>query len=448
MKNRSAPKISPDDLLNIASQIGHHNTDLYGTVEGNNEAWAVVSIYLKPVGQRKTNTYQLSQQLRNWAQTQTGYQRLDVQPLTDIPVVGKAVEVEIISNGDERFALAEQLQQWLSEQPAVTNSWTSYNPGKDILDLKINYPLLAARSLSVSDVTQAVRIALDGEIVDELQTLDERVRYRLQLPPSSNSVLQTLENLAIINSSGHAIYLKSVADFHLRSGEADIKHYFGKRTITVYADIDRQAISLDQINQQVAEFIARQQWQQHYPSTRIIQTGELEQTQESIGNLGSAYLIAMLGIFGLLILLFNSLLQPLLIMLCLPFGLIGVVIGFGIQQITLGMMAVTGVIGLMGVLVNDSLVLVHTLNEKQQDAGLLNIDAIADIAQQRFRPIIITSVTTVIGLLPTAYGIMGSNSYITPMVMAMAWGVMFGGLVSLILLPCLYTALQELRHKF
>ncbi|HEB27156.1 MAG TPA: efflux RND transporter permease subunit, partial [Porticoccus sp.] len=354
-------QIDANDLLNINTQIGHHDTDIYGAVEGRNEAWAVISIYLKPVGQRETDTLELTQKLQRWANNQQGYKSLTVQAQTDVPVVGKAVEVEIISNGDERFELATQLQQWLSQQPNVTHSWTSYNPGKDILDLQINYPLLASRNLTVANVTQAVRIALDGELIDELQTLDERVRYRLQLPPSQSSSLDTLENLAIINPLGQAIYLKSVADFKLRPGEADIKHYLGKRTITVYADIDRDASSVDEVNAQVKTFISEQQWAQNYPSVRIWQGGEIEQTQEALKNLGDAYLICILSIFALLIILFNSLLQPLIIMFCLPFGLIGVIIGFGIQDITMGMMAVTGVIGLMGVLVNDSLVLVHTL---------------------------------------------------------------------------------------
>ncbi len=90
---------------------------------------------------QETDTYQLSTKLRQWASQQQGLASLVVQPQTDVPVVGKPVEVEVISNGDERFEIARQFQQWLSQHSAVTASWTSYNPGKDILDLEINYPL-------------------------------------------------------------------------------------------------------------------------------------------------------------------------------------------------------------------------------------------------------------------------------------------------------------------
>ena len=156
----------------------------------------------------------------------------------------------------------------------------------------------------------------------------------------------------------------------------------------------------------------------------------------------------MVLIFTALVILFNSLSQPLLILLCIPFGMIGVVLCYTIQGLSMGMMAITGVIGLVGVLVNDSLVLMHTLNEQRRELDTpLSVADVAEVAYRRFRPIFITSVTTAVGLLPTAYGIMGENSYITPMVMSMAWGVVFGGLVSLVLLPVLYMVEQDIRAK-
>lgn len=112
---------------------------------------------------------------------------------------------------------------------------------------------------------RAMRIAVDGLLVDELQTLDERVRYRLQLSLSAAGKLSTLENLAVVNNSGDAIYLKSLAQFSVRPGEADIKHYFGKRTVTVYGEIDSAVASVESINQEVAQWIAQQNWNERYP---------------------------------------------------------------------------------------------------------------------------------------------------------------------------------------
>jgi multidrug efflux pump subunit AcrB len=167
-----------------------------------------------------------------------------------------------------------------------------------------------------------------------------------------------------------------------------------------------------------------------------------------LGDLGVAAIICLLSIFAVLVILFNSMSQPLLIMLSIPFGMVGVVLCYSVQGLSMGIMSMTGVIGLVGVLVNDSLVLLHSLNEERRErGGVLSATEVAAVAKRRFRPILITSVTTAVGLLPTAYGIMGENSYISPMVMSMAWGVVFGGLVSLVLLPVMYMVEQDIRAK-
>jgi multidrug efflux pump subunit AcrB len=252
----------------------------------------------------------------------------------------------------------------------------------------------------------------------------------------------------VVNDDGQAIYLNAIARFSLHPGEADIKHYLGKRTVTVYGEIDSDQTSVQQLNTELAQWIALQRWNETYPQLRLHQGGEMEEQSEAIGDLKTAAFICLLSIFAVLVILFNSISQPLLIIVCIPFGLVGVVLCYSLQGLSVGMMAITGVIGLVGVLVNDSLVLLHTMNEERKVRGVpLSVTEVADVAHRRFRPILITSVTTAVGLFPTAYGIMGENSYITPMVMSMAWGVVFGGLVSLVLLPVLYMVEQDIRAK-
>jgi multidrug efflux pump subunit AcrB len=442
--------VPAEDLLAITSQVGHHDTDFYGTTEGRNHAWAVIAIQLEPLGSRNgdTDTRQLVDELQNWASNKTGFQSLVVQAQTDVPVMGKPVQVEVIGSGEERYEVAQQLLGYLRGHAAVTNSWSSINAGKDVIELDVNHALLAARGLTMEQLVQAMRIAVDGLLVDELQTLDERVRYRLQLPLSAAGKLETLENLVVVNASGKPVYLNSLAQFSVRPGEADIKHYFGKRTVTVYGEIDSTQASVESINADVAQWIAEQSWTDRYPQLRIHMGGELEEQSEALGDLGAAAIICLLSIMAALVILFNSTSQPLLIMFCIPFGLVGVVLCYSVQGLSMGMMSITGIIGLVGVLVNDSLVLLHTLNEERKKRGtFLSAIDVAIVAKRRFRPILITSVTTAVGLLPTAYGVLGENSYISPMVMSMAWGVVFGGVVSLVLLPVLYMIEQDIRLK-
>jgi multidrug efflux pump subunit AcrB len=132
-------------------------------------------------------------------------------------------------------------------------------------------------------------------------------------------------------------------------------------------------------------------------------------------------------------------------MIVIPFGFIGVLVAFSLQNMEMSMAALIGILGLTGVLVNDSLVMIAHLNRRKSEHSFLEIQAIAEGASQRLRPIVITTITTVAGLAPAAYGLGGDSPFLTPMIMTMMWGVVFGTLVTLILLPCLYATEQDLR---
>ncbi|MGD9171596.1 MAG: efflux RND transporter permease subunit [Candidatus Thiodiazotropha sp.] len=437
------------DLQNITIQVGHHDTDIYGAREGRNPAWALVSVFMQPQGERTTSSNDAIAELRKRVEELKGYKNIQIRPLEDTPVMGKPVELEIIGNSETRFDLSEILVNYLKKQEGVTEVWTSYKPGKDVVKLNLDYTVLANRGLTVADVTQAVRIAFDGVIINELQTVEEKIEYRLQFHPQEKGKMETLRRLVLINQNGHPVLLRSLADFEIQPGTAAIKHYFGERTLTLFADIDRKKVSVGEINANLAAFIEQERLKQRFDRLRILFAGELEQQAEAVGNAGIAFMVCMLGIFFLLSLLFNSLSQPFLVISVIPFGFMGVIVAFALQGIEMSMMAFIGILGLAGVLVNDSLVMVHHLNQKKREKGtaaLLCDDEIAQGAQQRLRPIVITSVTTVAGLIPGAYGLAGYNPFMTPIFMAIAWGVFFGTFVTLVLLPCLYALEQDLRR--
>lgn len=333
----------------------------------------------------------------------------------------------------------------------VTEAWTSYKPGKEIIELNLDHSIMAGRGITTADVTRTVRVAFDGLIIDELQTVDEKIRYRLQYPPGEKGKLETLKNLFVINKNGKPIPLRGFTDFESRGGEASIKHYFGKRAITVYADIDRKIVDVKTINDDLAKFIDEEKLLARFPGIRAWFGGELEQQKEALGDIGFAYLLSVMAIFFIMVFLFNSLTQPFLIMIIVPFGLTGVIVGFAIQGLEMSMLALIGVLGLTGVLVNDSLVMVTHLNNirlSKKGKKFLTCEEISEGAGKRLRPIIITSLTICAGLFPTAYGIAGSNPFITPLVMVMFWGILFGTFMSLILLPCLYAADQDIKRLF
>jgi multidrug efflux pump subunit AcrB len=443
--------VPPEEILNISTRIGHHDAWRYGDTEGRNPAWAVIAVYLTDDSIRETNSNEVMAALRERVKTLDGYRSIGIKPLKDEPPTGSPLQLEIISDGEERFDFADEVIEYLKEYDGVTEVESSYKPGKPIVKLELDHSLMAARGFTVADVTQAVRLAFDGLVVSELQTPSETIEYRLQFRGDERGKFDTLRDLELINRRGEVVPLRSFAELSVNAGEASIRHYGGQRTITVRADVDRAQLSVSELNAAVAAFIEDSDLMKEYPNVRLWYGGELEAQNNALGDVGMAFFVAGLAIFVVMVILFNSLSQPFLIMMVVPFGLTGVIVGFLLMDYEVSIVALVGILGLLGVLVNDSVVLIDSLNRIKRAKGGARFLTEEDVLRgscDRLRPIIITSLTTVAGLFPTAYGILGENPFIAPMVMAMGWGVLFGVFVTPILLPCLYVAEQDLRGLF
>jgi len=177
--------------------------------------------------------------------------------------------------------------------------------------------------------------------------------------------------------------------------------------------------------------------------------GEAEESMEQIRNLGFTFIIAFIGIYFLLVLLFNSFSQPFLVLVAIPFGIVGVIIALAIHGQPLSFIAIIGTIGLAGVVVNDSLVLVSHLNElKKQNPDRELRDLVALGTANRLRAIILTTLTTVAGVLPLAYGIGGTDYFISPMALALGYGLLFATPLTLVLVPCLYLIWHDIGRVF
>ena len=179
-----------------------------------------------------------------------------------------------------------------------------------------------------------------------------------------------------------------------------------------------------------------------YPTTVISFGGEVKDTRESQSNLAVAIIMVIFLIYIILVLLFNSLLKPFIILLSIPFGAVGAILAFWIHQIsTFGFYASIGILGLCGVVVNDSILMISKLDSENEhsEGPPMPIEEIANIAKTRLRAVVLTTCTTVAGLLPTAYGFAGYDSFLSEMMLAMAWGLVFGTVITLFLVPTLYS---------
>lgn len=186
-----------------------------------------------------------------------------------------------------------------------------------------------------------------------------------------------------------------------------------------------------------------QRLQPKYPEVSLVFGGQAESTKESMQSLGQAGILALLGIFGLLVFLFRSYLRPIIIMSTIPLGLIGFSVAFFFHDRPVSFMALIGIIGLAGIIVNSGIVLISFIEDLRAEGKMELHEILVKASGMRLRAVLVTSLTTISGLLPTAYGIGGSDSMLVPMTLAMAWGLTSGTILTLVWVPCAYALLED-----
>jgi multidrug efflux pump subunit AcrB len=432
------------ELDSFWSLIGSQGGGLGGiTPPGESENWGLFYVTLSPYSQRDREAEEIVQSLRKETDKIEGIDAIRYIIEGGGPPVGRPITIRMVGSDDKvRTALADSVIAFLKTLEGVSDIDRDDKLGKEQVEIKIDYERLAELGLTVADIAQSVRLAYDGQVVTRVRYGDEDVGFRVLLEESKRKRPGYLGDLKIPNKQGRLIPLKNVARFEIGPGPSRYFHYDNERTITVTADLaEGEMTPLEATMAAVNRF----DLDRDFPGMRFIIGGEAEETQKSVVDLGFTMLLAGLGIYFVLILLFNSVFQPLLVMLGIPFGMIGVIGAFALHGEPLGFMSMMGVIGLMGVVVNDSLILVNYINERRKgepDTRILVI--VADGTATRLRPILLTSITTVAGVLPLAYGLGGSDPFISPMALALGYGILFATPLTLILLPCLYLAQHDI----
>ena len=298
----------------------------------------------------------------------------------------------------------------------------------------------------MADIAQNVRIAYDGEVVTSVRYGDEDVDFRVILQKEARKKLEYLNELSIPNQQGRLIALKEVAKFEIAPGPSDIHHFDRERTISVTADVLQAVITPIKVTNDLTEYF---NLDRDYPGMRFEIGGEVQETESSMQGLYIAFGMAAVAIYFLLVLLFNSVTQPIIVLLAIPFGLVGIIVAFILHAEPFGFLAMLGVIGMAGVVVNDSLVLVNHLNELKKEKPLEKvIQIVAQGTTNRLRAILMTTFTTVAGLLPLAYGIGGTDIYMGPMALALGYGLLFATPLTLVLVPCFYLIGEDIKRLF
>ncbi|MCW7459194.1 efflux RND transporter permease subunit [Leptospira bandrabouensis] len=370
---------------------------------------------------------------------------LEFEKLAGGPPVGKPVAIEI--KGDDFATLLKigaEYKAALAKINGVTDIGDDFNEGKDEIRVSVDETLASFAGVSVQSVSLAINTALQGTVSTKIKRADEEVDVRVRFPEEYRSSLTHLNKVYVNNLTGNLIPVSRLTSYDRNPGRASINHLDGKRLLTVTSNIDETISTSRQVNMEAKKLtegiIAK------YPGYSVRFSGENKDTEESMASLGRAFLVGLLIIYMILASLFRSLAQPLIVMSAIPFAVIGVIFAFLIHGQPFSFLAFLGIIGLAGVVVNDSIVLVDCANQLRiEDPSKSTFELLVEAGSIRLRAVMLTTVTTVLGLLPTAYGIGGKDPFLVPMALAFGWGLAFATFITLIMVPVFYLNLYMFK---
>jgi len=371
------------------------------------------------------------------------------------PPTGRALQVEIVGEdyqtGEE---VASKLMGFLNSIDGVTTIESDMLPGDSEIRIKFDRTIAAYAGVDLQTAGSHIRAAVDGLRVATTRWGTDEVDITIRFPERSyQQQLQQLEELQIPNSRGGMITLNKVAKFYEHDGVTNIRHMNNQRVISVFANIDSRIITSSELNAYVEKNQSDWLSAANKNKVKINFGGENEKNQESMIDLRNSFLFALLAVFFILAVQFNNFGYPIAVMLAIPFGAIGVIISFYLHDMfwkpmPLSFMSTLGMVALTGVVVNSSLILLVFIQRSIKD-GMERRKAIIYSCRRRLRAVLLTAITTIVGLLPTAYGWGGLDPFVSSMALALSWGLIFATVITLVVIPAIFMAGSDIfvRNK-
>jgi len=367
--------------------------------------------------------------------------RLEAVPPRNGPPVGRPVAVRILTD-DYQLAksISLELQAFLQLLPGVSNIEDNLREGQREVRLVMDEDRASRHGLTFQDLAVALRGANDGLLASDFRdpARGDELEIRVLLEERYRRDLASLLQTEVRTPGGYLVKLGDVAGVEISRGFVEFWHNDKRRAVTVYANVDNEEATAFGVNTALETRFADVPLR--HPEVELEFGGEYEVTRETMQNLFAAFPVALLLIYGVLAALFRSYLQPLVVATAIPLGMIGVIAGTVILDYKLSMAIMYGAIGLTGVVVNDSLVMVDFINRARAQ-GLPLLEAVRQSGARRLRPILLTTLTTVFALLPMALGLHGGSRSFGPLAASLTFGLMFAMLGTLFIVPLCYTLL-------
>ncbi len=422
-----------------------------GLLQGNEE-WITkknvgqLLIELIPQEQREHPIDALIEMLRAKTQGISGVVSVEFEKIAGGPPVGKPISVKVQGKYFEEMKKASlALQDSIKELIGTQSVTDDFPPGKEEIRIQVDENKAAMLGFSAQRIALAVRYAFDGIKATEYRDGDDEIDVIVKYNQTNRSSLEDVLNLKLSSPAGQSVALRDMVTFTILPGPTEIKRFDRKRTILVTGDIDENQTTLDKVNLRLEKIFPL--LEKKYPGITFKIGGQFEEFVDTFKEMAVLFALGVILIFLILGTQFNSYSQPLIILSTVPFSLIGAMLGLIISGNPFSVVALFGVVALSGIVVNDAIVLIDFMNHRRaNDMGIFQYwRSIVNAGRLRLRPIILTSLTTISGLIPMAFGIGGISLMWSPLANVILFGMIISTLLTLFVIPSFVAILDDIK---
>ncbi len=431
-------------LVNIFSIVG---STLPGFGPGGGEAstgshMANIAMFLTGSEERSVPAYKISNSWRDKVGDIPGVDSLTFS--SNIIHIGNDIDVQIAHNDPEVLTIAsKRIKDALAKYDGVSDIDDNYSKGKKELKIYLK-PAARISGVTAEELGRQIRSAFYGAEALRLQRGRNEVKVMVRYPERYRKSLWNLNQMRIRTPEGGEIPLEQAAKVILGRGFSTINRTDRKRVVNVTASVDDNVANSEEVIESIQKGVLAD-LRKDYPGITFNMVGEEKERRESMGSMREGFLLALLGIYTLLAIPFKSYSQPLLIMMAIPFGIVGAILGHLIMGYDLSILSMFGIVALAGVVVNDSLLLIDQANRNHREGADI-VKSIQDAGTRRFRPILLTSLTTFFGLTPMILEKSVQAKFLIPMAISLGFGILFATGITLILIPSLYLILEDIKR--
>ena len=431
----------------IMDKVGSNLDFFTSTIGSRGSNRASIAITLIPANDREATAKDIIEILKAETKDIEGVSRINFRTNRGGPRGALDIELSLIGSNDvQRQAAVDQLEKILNSFEGVSDIDRDDDLSKNRIEVLLDYESMARLGIQYQQVYSHLRTIYSGMDVSDVDFNNTSLNVKMYLGDSNYSD-DYITKTSIRNNQGRMIPMSQFASVIETPGDPNYKHLNGERVVKVSAAVEDAITTAQSVSKRALDEL---DLINNFPEVRVIEGGSSLEAKEALSDFSLALGFAVFGIYMLISLLFNSYSQPLLVILSIPFALIGVVWAFFFHSETFSFFVLLGVLALVGVVVNDSLVMISHLNFIKQSETKDDVSSlwIARGAKDRLRAVILTTLTTLAGVLPLIYGFGGKDAFLQPMVMALGYGLLFGTFVTLILLPCLYSINLDVSNWF